>query len=563
MAQKRFSTAVLVLILNTSVVFYKAQSVSAEYHDDHADEEIDYSNLKNVSTCPPWFMFNNTTNQCECGDDLGGIVRCDSEGKKVYIIKSYCMTNDDLIGIAVGSCSTNCFVSKSNLSFGMYYRLPTNPSKLNAAMCEDRWNRNGRLCGKCKDGYYPLVYSYDMRCTECRDSKYNWLKFCAAAFVPLTAFFVFVVGCGISASSPQLDAFIVISQAITTPANIHMILEGIQVYPTIAIPCQLLVALYGIWNLDFFRILLPPICLKISTLQALALDYIIAFYPLAFIVITYILIDLYDRHFCLLIWMWKPFKTCLSGCVNIKSSVINAFVTFLLLSYVKLLSVSFNLLVFVKAYSPTGKSVGTYLYYDASIEYFGKEHLPYGILASAVIIIFIVLPLLFSLLHPLRCFTIGRWPVLRVFLDSFQGYYKDGTDGTCDCRCFSSLYLLTRIALFVAYGFIKNVYFYPFASFLLLFLVAMIVSVQPFKPQFEVYNTIHVLLFLNLAVWFATCVSFTLLHIEKLSLTLPAVAAILPLFYATCLVLKWIYSHKILQKYFKSIVTFVTSKRKI
>ena len=109
-----------------------------------------------------------------------------------------------------------------------------------------------------------------------------------------------------------------------------------------------------------------------------------------------------------------------------------------------------------------------------------------------------------------------------VFLDSFQGYYKDGTDGTCDCHCFLSLYLLTRIALFVVYGFIKNVYFYPFASLLLHFLVAMIVFVQLFKPQFGVYNTIHTLLFLNLAIY-VVC-DFSLMktpHLERLSLTLP------------------------------------------
>ena len=43
--------------------------------------------------------------------------------------------------------------------------------------------------------------------------------------------------------------------------------------------------------------------------------------------------------------------------------------------------------------------VGIYLYYDASIEYFGKKHLPYVILAVFVALTFILFPLLLLLLY--------------------------------------------------------------------------------------------------------------------------------------------------------------------
>ena len=41
-----------------------------------------------------------------------------------------------------------------------------------------------------------------------------------------------------------------------------------------------------------------------------------------------------------------------------------------------------------------GSVVGIYLYYDGSIEYFGKKHLPYAILAVFVALTFILFPLL-------------------------------------------------------------------------------------------------------------------------------------------------------------------------
>ena len=553
MSQKKLNSAIILVTLLT--IFHDAQSLQRGYHDDHMFNQY-YGT--NESSCPPWFMYDGTTKQCECGDSLGGLVNCNSEDKIVYIINCYCMTQDDLLGVAVGSCFTNCYLGKSNSTFEMYYQLPNNPSELNAALCEDRWNRGGRFCGECKDGFYPLVYAYDMKCKECTDNEYNWLKFVIEAFLPLTVFFIVVVSSGISASSPQLDAFVVYAQTIATPANVRMVLEASHHHPTTALFCRLVSALYGVWNLDFFRTLLPPICLKISTLQALALDYLIAIYPLILIAATYIIIDLHDRHFCPLIWLWKPFKRCLKSfsCgINVKSSIINAFVTFLLLSYVKFLSVSFDLLAFVKAYTPNGKVSGIYLFYDASIEYFGKEHLPYGILAITVLILFIVLPLMLSLLHPLRCINrcIGRWPSLRICFDSYQGYYKDGTEGTHDYRWFSSLYLFARIVLFLVYGFVKNSFFYPFASILLLFLVALIVVCQPFKTQFRVYNIIHALLFLNLAMWFVTviCTNISVLktsYLDKFSLALSGCVGILPLLYITGLVLKWIYWQKIFQK---------------
>ena len=84
-------------------------------------------------------------------------------------------------------------------------------------------------------------------------------------------------------------------------------------------------------------------------MHALALDYL-AIYPLILIVITYILIQLRAQNFWPLVWMWKPVQYCFTRCGirrqwNFKSSIIEAFASFLLLSLGKMLSISFDLLV--------------------------------------------------------------------------------------------------------------------------------------------------------------------------------------------------------------------------
>ena len=142
-----------------------------------------------------------------------------------------------------------------------------------------------------------------------------------------------------------------------------------------------------------------------------------------------------------------------------KGSVINAFATFLLLSYSKLLTVSYSLLDASTLYNNRGERIGPVaLYYDASIEYFSRQHLPFVLLAICVLLVLVVFPLLLLLLYPMRSFqrclgycTRIRWQFLHTFADAFQGCYKNGTNGTHDYRYFAGLYLLFRIVLLAAF----------------------------------------------------------------------------------------------------------------
>ena len=52
----------------------------------------------------------------------------------------------------------------------------------------------------------------------------------------------------------------------------------------------------------------------------------------------------------------------------------------------------------------------------------------------------------------LSCLRFQRWDILNQIMDIFQGWFKDGTDGTRDYRPLSALYLLYRIALSSEYA---------------------------------------------------------------------------------------------------------------
>ena len=80
-----------------------------------------------------------------------------------------------------------------------------------------------------------------------------------------------------------------------------------------------------------------------------------------------------------------------------KESVINAFATFLLLSYSKLLTVSYSLL------DAVGPLV---VFFDASIEHFSRQHLPFAVLAISVLLVFVVfVPTRTTILTSLTVFT--------------------------------------------------------------------------------------------------------------------------------------------------------------
>ena len=96
--------------------------------------------------------------------------------------------------------------------------------------------------------------------------------------------------------------------------------------------------LYGFFNLHIFRSLIPPFCLtnNLTTIQNLALRYVTAFYPLVVVVFVYVCIRLHARNFRLVVYCWKPFlKSFLRfrRSVDPKTSVIDAFATFILLSW--------------------------------------------------------------------------------------------------------------------------------------------------------------------------------------------------------------------------------------
>ena len=540
---------------------FDAVKLPSSVHVDSFQQQVDSGNA--TQECPTWMQYSNQSEQCVCGEDHYNMVKCNATLHETYILDCHQMTYDHELQQVIAGLSFYGCVNVAQLG-EIYHPVPANRSQINKAMCS-HFFRDGRLCGACRDGYSPLVYSYQLHCKRCSDaeSKYNWAVFIPVAFIPLTFFYIFVVLFKFNANSPALHGFVLFAQMFASPIYTRIFTSGWKFGPVVTFLSKLLSTLYGVWNLDYFRILYPDICLRITTLQALTLDYAVAFYPLLLIMITYTLIKLHSREYQPIIWLWKFIERCLLKFKNkedIQTSMIDVFATFLLLSYNKILSVNFDLLAFTVPVDISGKSVGRYLYYDATYKHFGRDHLPYGILALFSLIICNVLPFLLLLFYPMKWFhrLLNRLKLshlaLHTFVDSFAGCYKDGTEpGTRDCRYFAALFLLIRMLFYVIYQATLTASSYGWGGLLFATYAVLLILAQPYKRIYDKYNKVTTTIFVLMAAIMIALLNANIAMAKEhqavgISTVTIALLVALPLFYATVIGTNWICKQDALRK---------------
>ena len=447
--------------------------------------------------CPPWFT--NETEECLPGPTLGGIIQHDLLTLQTTLLECYCMTEEDG-SLVVGACMYTC---KAVMS---YYPLPCHVSQLENFTCADL-HRHGKLCGQCEDGYAIPVYSYDLACVKCENYAYNWLKYVAVAFLPLTLFYILVTLFSISFTSPLLTALVMGFQIEGHPVQVQQFLSlvksGIMSHPKLF---KVLLSIASLWNLDFFR-LYYSFCLHpdASAMTIMALDYATTVYPVILIGVTYVMVQLYDHNFKLLVWPWKLLSVILKPLRrhwNVKTSLVDVFASFIYLSSTRLLVTSVNFLNPIRTFTyqqgPDGQLATTYyLFNSPSVEYFGKNHLPFALLAMTLSFIFFVLPMILLCVYPFTFFQqilnkIGLNSLtLRTFVDVFQGPFKDGTSNTRDFRYFSGCLLFLPLIFNLTLSLTQSSIYYLVASvWILPHSPSCLPALQTFTSQ--LHNSCHV-----------------------------------------------------------------------
>ena len=439
--------------------------------------------------CLPW-QARNDREKCKCSRTFHATVICQNDPYRLFLFACFCMSHYNKTDqYVVGPCQYNCKITR-----GYYNNITTNTSSgINGLICS-KYKRQGQLCGSCMPGYAPPAYSYSLSCVKCNDS--HWVKYTVVSLLPLTLFYIVIITMRVSVTSPKLNGLIIFFQLIFSASNLRLYHSETYQYQT------MLITLIGILNLDFFRIVYTPFCLHPGSdnLEMLSLDYIIAVYPLLLILLSYSLVLLYDKNVRFIVCLWKPFVPFFIRFRrqwNIRHSLVDAFATFLLLSYVKILSVSVDLLTPVILHDQTHAAVSQlYLFNQGDVPFLGSHHFPYACLALFFLVTFTLLPMLLLFFYPCSCFqrcinhSGYSCHSLHIFMDTFQGHYKNGMDGTRDFRFFSGLYLLLRVVVYSSIVVTYQIASYIYTVSIIALLAISIALVQPYKKY--IHNVIEV-----------------------------------------------------------------------
>ena len=441
-------------------------------------------------------------NTTSCSTNFKDELKC--VGERFFLIPCYCLSdNHDYMA----HCQYTCFRKE--------FLIAPNLSSLLEKQCSP-FNRSGNYCGKCKNGTASPAFSFSLKCVECKPSWRNTVKYVAVAYIPLLVFIGVLIAFRVSVNTAPLLGFILVAQTCTIPFQTRLavgLIEGGYTQKYQAIGVHFLISVYGIWNLDFFRTVIPNFCLGLdwNFIHLASLDYIIASCPFIAIIMIYTIIELYSRGYWLFRW-WRPLHWCLSRLkneMNIKTPLVDAFGTFFSISYAKTLYTTFDMLSITETWNSSG-SVNGHVSYYASSE---GVKTPYIALGLTMFAVFNVLPIFVLFIYSFKAVPANNDEsqsdtpgFFRPLLESLLAPYKDGQNGTCNCRWFSVVYLLVRILLIIALLCSPNIYFQFIAAILFLIVGATVAVVKPYKS--DTYNTVDTALMFSLSIAYMTVLGY-------------------------------------------------------
>ena len=181
---------------------------------------------------------------------------------------------------------------------------------------------------------------------------------------------------------------------------------------------------------------------------------------------------------------------------------------FLILSYAHYTVTSFQILSRLPLYGERGKKLHYVVHLQGNVDYFGKDHLPYAILAVLVFIFLSIPPPLLLISYPLLWKIKAKfrrntssdndttvWPIRKLLplIDSFQGVFRDNR------RMFAGLLFLWRVIVTAIFAFSSTLTeFHLLTEVALITFFAIHAVARPYKRR--LYNMIGAVMFANLAI---------------------------------------------------------------
>ena len=514
-------TATLVLML---LIIWSGRG-----HSDQSKVSPSSSSYHHPSKCPLMFYYNSSTDSCQCFPYQPHFI---CEGNDSFVHAFYILTFDRKRNVVTASESRSYrFYYGTNVTNG-YRLLPKSKYELNNFMCGPMNRIGSYLCSDCINGFGPSMsmVEHPNDCYRCRDNWHGVILYLVIVLVPVTLFYLIILFFQISFTSAPLPCFVMYSQ-LTSIVFTHpwgdSSEEILQIMFTEAgdlrAVTKVILVLYGIFNLDFITHAVPPFCIssKLTLYHRAILGYITAFYPMLLILVTWICIELHDRNFRLIVFLWRPFHRCfvrLRRGWDIKNDLIEIFTNFFLLSYVKIFYQTILMTGTTYSYTyslTTDYSYSAYVFNtDCSISTASAKYVIGAVSAGLISTIFNLLPALLLVLYPVRFFRkmLSKLRLdrisLMIFMEKFHCCYRDGLGDTKDMRSFSGIYFFLVFSLVVAVLLLCDILHcgvWFFRGTLFLITAVLIALCRPYKKMYM--NVCDTLLLSHLAL---ICYMFSL-----------------------------------------------------
>ena len=482
-----------------------------------------------LQCCPPGYIFrygSGYKGTCHCGmTTVTGIIDCNENHPEMIgaVLErnhwaGYLASNDlhSCNGLKFftgrcppGYCHTQKIILHENYSH----------QELQDVVCGES-SRKGILCGDCSERKGIAVNFNGIRpvCVSCEEglSTVGILVWILSEWVPMLIFMFVLMLFNIDLVSGKFNSFLLFAQLLA----FSTIRADVELGPVHNAFVKIYRFLYGMWNLDFFGVLLPPYCLTphahLTLLQTLFLHFSIGLFPLTVAITLVVLERSAEKWICchrvdqclrrMRRWMAKH---------SDGMSYDRALPAFVILGFTRFLVSSFYILVNQTITGEDGERKMV-VWWQGSVHYGSIQHIAYFIPAIIILFVFVLLPSFLLLTLPIAPQLFGRLliavPPLRGlqrmqtfcsnvytdrwvyhFVNVFQGCYKERF------RSFSSLYLFHRIVHLLVAVFIPKVEDALRTQLILtVALLLLIATCQPYNSR--KLNTLDTAILGNLAL---------------------------------------------------------------
>ena len=494
-----------------------------------------------LQCCPPGYVFrygSGYKGTCHCGmTTMTGIIDCNESHPEMIgavLERNHWagyLSSNDLHSCAgqkffaapcpPGYCHTQKVTLHENYSH----------QELHIVVC-GKSSRKGILCGDCSEGKGIAVNFNGIRpvCVSCEEglSTVGILVWILSEWVPMLIFMFILMLFNIDLVSGSFNSFLLFAQLLA----FSTIRADVELGPVHNAFVRIYRFLYGMWNLDFFGVLLPPYCLTphahLTLLQTLFLHFSIGLFPLTVAITLVVLERSAEKWICC-----HRVDQCLRRMRRWKAkysdgmSYDRALPAFVILGFTRFLVSSIYILVNQTVTGEDGERKMV-VWWQGSVPYGSIQHIAYFVPVIVVLLAFVLLPSFLLLTLPITPQLFGRLiiavpPLRRLqrmqtfcsnvytdrwvyhFVNVFQGCYKERF------RSFSSLYLFHRIVhLLVAVFIHKLEDALRIQLFLTVALLLLIATCQPYNSR--KLNTLDTAILGNLAL-----ILILNLHITDLS----------------------------------------------